>query len=600
MSLQIQAQIELERRRRERSNPFPTTWATWLPFMFPVLFNHPFAAHHVEFWNWIDAIAGLAKPRPFIAVWPRGGAKTTAVEAAVVRMAALQTRKFCLYVRSTQDKANESVSNIAAMFESRNISHYYPQLSERKLSKYGFARGWRVDMLRCASGFSVIGLGLDAAVRGIKIEEQRPDIIAFDDLDDVNDTAAVVARKTRVLTSSILPAGATNVAIIGVQNLVHNQSIFYNLVHQQADFLLDRYVSGPYPAIYNFTYARDDTGKYIITGGEATWEGQSLDICQHQINDWGLSAFLREAQHDVEISGGIWQHIEFRQCAVTAVPELVRGGVWLDPAVTSTDASDCQAIQVDALGVDGLLYRLYSWEGIASPEEAVLRAIVKCLEYGLDSVGIETDQGGDTWRSVYAVVWQRVTAAVMWHARLLSDPADAEAEAWLAVHPELALVAPLVPLLERGPLRQPTFTSAKAGQGHGSKIARNQRMLVSYEQGRVVHVQGTHATLEQALRRFPNKPLDLADAAYWGWWDLLDSKGAGGSVGRLTDRTRSALPTATPLPQYLTLRYRGERRFPLTIGATTYMIEAGWQRQIERQIAEQIVTQFSDHFEVVA
>jgi hypothetical protein len=46
-------------------------------------------------------------------------------------------------------------------------------------------------------------------------------------------------------------------------------------------------------------------------------------------------------------------------------------------------------------------------------------------------------------------------------------------------------------------------------------------MLVDYEQGRIVHVLGTHESLERSLRRFLiRKPYDLVDAAYWSWFDL--------------------------------------------------------------------------------
>lgn len=63
--------------------------------------------------------------------------------------------------------------------------------------------------------------------------------------------------------------------------------------------------------------------------------------------------------------------------------------------------------------------------------------------------------------------------------------------------------------------------SAKAGSGHGSKVHRASQMLTGYERGQVVHVLGTHETLEKALRRFPkSKPFDLTDAAYWAWYDL--------------------------------------------------------------------------------
>jgi hypothetical protein len=69
-------------------------------------------------------------------------------------------------------------------------------------------------------------------------------------------------------------------------------------------------------------------------------------------------------------------------------------------------------------------------------------------------------------------------------------------------------------------IRWPHMREAKAGTGTGGKVERNQRMLVSYEKGNIVHVIGTHEILERALKRFPNEPLDLADAAYWGWNDL--------------------------------------------------------------------------------
>jgi hypothetical protein len=44
--------------------------------------------------------------------------------------------------------------------------------------------------------------------------------------------------------------------------------------------------------------ARDPDGTYRILDGEATWTGQGIDLCERQINRWGLRAFLAEAQHE--------------------------------------------------------------------------------------------------------------------------------------------------------------------------------------------------------------------------------------------------------------------------------------------------------------
>jgi len=471
-----------------------------------------------------------------------------------------------LYVRATQDKANESVANISAMLENDELAQYYPELCERMMSKYGFARSWRVDKLRCSSGFSVIGLGLDAAVRGVKIEEARPDIIVLDDIDDAGDSIRIVSAKIDTLTSDILPAGSTDLAVLGGQNLMHGGSIFNQIVEGTADFLYNRIVSGPHPAIRNLEYEQKPNGGYRITGGTATWEGQPAEVCESQINEWGLTSFLRESQHDLEQHGGPWEHITFVRCDWSEVPAIVNGAVWVDPAVTSTDESDSMGIQADGLGVDDILYCLYSWEQVTSPEDALERAILKCLELGFTVVGVETDQGGDTWRPTYLYVWEHMVA----DGKVSSSA------------------------------RMPTFKAAKAGAGHGSKVARNQRMMTSYERGRVVHVRGTHGVLERALKRFPSKPLDAADAAYWAWYDLIGKSGIV-KVGTLAGRRQqqNAQSGRQMAPTTLKLRYKGIRSFPFEIGQYRWNIYQGWERKVQAELAQRVASRFSDHFEIV-
>lgn len=106
------------------------------------------------------------------------------------------------------------------------------------------------------------------------------------------------------------------------------------------------------------------------------------------------------------------------------------------------------------------------------------------LYYKSSCVGVETDQGGDTWEIVYLEAWRQLGSSE----------------------------------------KMPEFREEKAGAGHGPKAHRGAVMLAAYEQGKFVHVLGTHKVLEKALKRFlVRKPFDLVDAAYWSYYDLTEN-----------------------------------------------------------------------------
>lgn len=472
----------------------PNQWDEWLEFFFPKYVPAPFAQRHVELWEWVESLVPGVRPRPFVGIWPRGGAKSSTAEMGVVRVAVNGSRRYVWYISETQDQADKHVDTIAGMLENEKLGRYYPKVTSRALSKYGNSKGWRRSRLRTASRLTVDALGLDTAGRGAKTDGDRPDLIILDDLDDKYDSAVRTLKKMGIISSSILAAGSTDLAVLFVQNLIHPDSIASRLVDGRADILADRILSGPFKAIDNLQYTQMD-GKTTITAGTATWEGQSLKICQGFIDTWGLTAFLQESQHDVNNMGGKWSKLEWRRVEWADLPRLIKVVVWVDPAVTSTDESDCQGICAAGLGADLKKYMLYSWEGIDSPESALERAIEKGIELGAETVGVETDQGGDTWESVY---------------KLACDAVRRKRDS-----------------LGEKRTKMPRFTHNKAGgrdelTGHafGSKVARNDKMYTSYERGEVIHAIGTHNVLEKSLLRHPVKPLDLADAAFWAWYDL--------------------------------------------------------------------------------
>ncbi len=468
-------------------------WRLWLPELFPAHVSRGFGPHHDEYWDWLWAIESDSDPAPFLGIWSRGGGKSTGAELGSAAIGVRDKRPYLVYVRDTQQRADDSVSNVGKLLESEGVRRRYPEHARPSVGIHGRSDGWRRNRLRTEGGFTIDALGLDTAARGVKVEADRPGVIVFDDIDGRHDSQQATEKKIATITDSLLPAGTDNAAVLGIQNLIIPNGVFSRLADGRADFLSGRIVSGPHPALEGLvTELRawpDGRPRYVIIGGVPTWQGQDLAACQRLLDRIGLTAFLRECQHVVEDApGGMYDHVEFRRCSWAGIPwaALERVAVWVDPAVTNTDRSDSHGIQADGLASDGTIYRIYSWEGRTSPQDVLKRAILKAVELGADSVGVETDQGGDVWRSAY-------------------DEAARE-------------------LVEEGLVSErdvPAFDSAKAGAGHGSKTHRGGLMLADYERGRFVHVVGTHQTLERALKRFPRtKPLDLADAAYWSWHDL--------------------------------------------------------------------------------
>lgn len=295
------------------------TYSKWLEQYFPSVATHPLAERHHRLWNWFTALVPGVKPRPRVEVWPRGGAKSSTGELGCAYIGQRLLRRFVLYVSATQDQADLHVQAIATFLEAVGI--------ERGISKYGHSKGWRRDQLRTSEGFNVAAYGLDTAARGVKLDQYRPDLIIFDDIDSQDDSPKTVEKKSQCIKSAVIPAGSTDCAVLFLQNLIHEDGIVTRLADGRADFLLTREVSEVEPAVRGLkTELRpfgDGTNRYVIVEGEATWPGQSLEICESQINEWGLKAFLRESQHEVYGADGYFFDVRQLSC-LSEVPRLIR------------------------------------------------------------------------------------------------------------------------------------------------------------------------------------------------------------------------------------------------------------------------------------
>ena len=112
----------------------------WLPwYMRPYLLDESdrpiaYADHHREYWAWVwqvdlgqtPIMAGIPRDG-LIAVWPRGGAKSTSVEMATAALAARGRRRYALYVCGTQQQADDHVANVGEMLTGEKLAEDYPE-----------------------------------------------------------------------------------------------------------------------------------------------------------------------------------------------------------------------------------------------------------------------------------------------------------------------------------------------------------------------------------------------------------------------------------------------------------------------------------------
>ncbi len=292
------------------STPLIDTWQKFIYRLFPATYSGDLAPYHWDFWEWLWELKPdqTQSPQPYVAVWPRGWAKSTNGEVGAVALAT-KGFKYGLYVCGTQPQADDHVLNVSQRMVSENVAKAYPDLATVQLQQVlvnDHARSrqlaWRHNRLWTKQGFAMDALGLEKAIRGAKLFDQRPDVIIFDDIDEGDDAPETIAKKVRAITTKILPAAAPSCVVLVLQNLVTRNGIVSQLVDGRADFLAGRIVSGPHPAILDLEV--EGTGKdAVITGGTPTWPVLGLAECQAKIRLFGLNAFMAECQHDIALSG---------------------------------------------------------------------------------------------------------------------------------------------------------------------------------------------------------------------------------------------------------------------------------------------------------
>ena len=162
----------------------------------PLVFKYAFPVVFKAIWDWL--LQYVHKPRDFsqLAIGlPRGFGKTMLIKIFILYCILFTKKKFILIICGTQTKANNIISDIMGMVSESNIKRVFGDWSigsiqdRQDLKRFGF-RGRNIILM---------GAGAESDIRGITLENDRPDIMIFDDIQTREDADSdVVSAKLEV------------------------------------------------------------------------------------------------------------------------------------------------------------------------------------------------------------------------------------------------------------------------------------------------------------------------------------------------------------------------------------------------------------------
>ena len=158
----------------------------------PTVFRYLFPPVFKSIWNWL--LSYVTKTRDFsqLAIGlPRGFGKTMLMKIFILYVILFTTKKFILIICGTQTKANNIITDIMSMLSETNVKRVFgdwklgAETDRQDLKRFGF-RGRNIILM---------GAGAQSDIRGITLENERPDIMLFDDIQTREDADSEIVSK---------------------------------------------------------------------------------------------------------------------------------------------------------------------------------------------------------------------------------------------------------------------------------------------------------------------------------------------------------------------------------------------------------------------
>lgn len=300
-------------------------------------------AFHVEIWS---LLTDREKERVLLAI-PRDHAKTTLAKLVVVWYWLFTPHRFCVYLSNTNPIAKGACKDIIEFLSAPNFIAVFGRVIMVKASENESL--WVFDLplgngrvKRCI----LRAVGQGQQMRGINIDNQRPDIAVVDDVEDNENTDSEFQQKKldKWIFGPFLKALARKKKILWLGNMLAKTSLLARLARNDRwnpvvfGSLVKDTESGQleplWPDKWTVTALKDDFKEYRDNGLVETWMCEMMNMPGHGEN--GFTADL----------------INYRPIPT---PDGVRAAwLTLDPAFGQKAENDESCIAVHVIPFDGL------------------------------------------------------------------------------------------------------------------------------------------------------------------------------------------------------------------------------------------------------
>lgn len=344
-------------------------------FLMPTIFKYLFPEVFKTIWIWLISYVHRKRDFSQLAIGlPRGFGKTMVIKLFVIYCILFTKKTFILIICGTQQKANNIISDIEKMLNESNMRRVFGdwkigiETDRQDLKKFGF-RGRNIVLM---------GAGAGSDIRGSTLNNERPDVMIFDDIQkkEEADNEVIANALDEWMNGTAMKTKSPEGCLF----------IFIGNMYPTKHSLLRKIK-------YNPTWIKFICGG-ITSDGKSLWEDlqpleQLLKEYERDLHAGHPQIFFSEVLNDENASVN-------KLIDIGKIPEDPYEGetpqgnfIIIDP---SNDKANSDAVTITYCELyDGIPVAREIIEGRLSPGASVEETLKLCLKYGCRLVAVESN-----------------------------------------------------------------------------------------------------------------------------------------------------------------------------------------------------------------